>query len=209
MIQTRRFARAMNTVILAIAAMIMLGGCSLLPSQNAALSVTSSGGDRLRLRGDFDIAYYRYDDADAVTVVLIAGPEDSPTQAATIRLMWNPRAGKTPISDDATNATVQYVVFADRRITEGFYQEVGVYSGAGFMRLGAEPGSSQLTGRLRQADLLLSDRSERFKDLLGQSTLQGSFTARRDEQKVNQLLRQLNTRVTNRLGYPRLVRADD
>lgn len=188
---------------------LLLTGCSLLPSQNGALAVTGSGDEALRLRGDFDTAYYRYDDEDTVTVVLIAGPEDSPTQAATLRLMWTPRAGKTPISADATNATVQYVVFADRRTAEGYYREVGVYSGAGFLTLGAEPGSATLTGSLRQADLLLSDRSERFKDLLGQSTLRGGFTARRNEQKVDALLRQLNTRVTDRLGYPRLVRLND
>jgi len=186
-----------------------LTGCSLVPVRNSALAVTSRDDAGTRLRGDFDTGYYAFDSENAVTVVLLAGPEDNPTQAATIRLFWVPQAGKTPISPDATNATVQYIVFADRRIDEGFFREVGVYNGAGYLYLDGKPGVAQLTGSLWQSDLLLADRSERFNDLLGQSRIAGSFSARRDEQKVNQLLRQLNHRVSDRLGYPRLVRADD
>ncbi|MFI4862110.1 MAG: hypothetical protein ACIAXF_15705 [Phycisphaerales bacterium JB063] len=187
----------------------LMVGCSSVGVGGSALAVTSRDNTGSRLRGDFDTAYYAYDGENAVTVVLIAGPEDEPTQAAAIRLFWTPRAGKTPLSEDATNSTVQYVVFADRRTEAGFFREVGVYSGAGFLYLDEKPGSAQLTGSLWQADLLLADRSERFRDLLGLSRIAGSFTARRDEHKVNQLLHQLNTRVTQRLGYPRLVRAED
>ncbi|MEM9414102.1 MAG: hypothetical protein AAGA29_01325 [Planctomycetota bacterium] len=203
----RRPALAVLAVVLV--ALPLLAGCSAVGVRSSALAVTSRDDPGTRLQGDFDTAYYAFDGENAVTVVLVAGPEDEPTQAAAIRLFWTPRAGKTPLSEDATNATVQYLVFADRRTDEGFYREVGVYSGAGFLYLDQTPGSSQLTGSLWQADLLLTDRSERFKDLLGLSRIEGSFTARRDEQRVNDLLHQLNTRATARLGYPRLVRADD
>ncbi|XAL99071.1 hypothetical protein OT109_15990 [Phycisphaeraceae bacterium D3-23] len=202
----RRPALAALAVLLALPLFV---GCSAVGVRGSALAVTSRDDAGSRLQGDFDTAYYAFDGENAVTVVLIAGPEEAPTQAAAIRLFWTPRAGKTPLSEDATNATVQYIVFADRRTEAGFYREVGVYSGAGFLYLDETPGSSQLNGSLWQADLLLADRSERFKDLLGLSRIAGSFTARRDEQKVNQLLRQLNSRVTDRLGYPRLVRADN
>lgn len=201
--------RSILTAVALLLWLPALGGCSLMPVRNSALAVTSRDDSGARLRGDFNTAYYAYDSANAVTVVLLAGPEDNPTQAATIRLFWAPQAGKTPISPDATNATVQYIVFADRRTEDGFYREVGVYNGAGYLYLDAKPGVAQLTGSLWQSDLLLADRSERFNDLLGQSRIAGSFSARRDEQKVSQLLRQLNHRVSTRLGYPRLVRADD
>ena len=98
----------------------------------------------------------------------------------------------------------QYTQLIARRV-----REVGVYSGAGFLYLDDTPGSSQLTGSLWQADILLADRSDRFKDLLGQSTLRGSFTARRDDARVGDLLRQLNVKVSDRLGYPRLVDGTD
>jgi len=73
------------------------------------------------------------------------------------------------------------------------------------LHLDADPGASRLTASLWQADLLLADRSERFKDLLGQSTLRGTFTAERNGDKVQELLLRLNLRVSERLGYPRLV----
>lgn len=191
-------------ILLLLAPMLPGCGTSLWSSQSA-LAVVSQDNRSLRLSGDFDTAYYVFDSSESVTVVLLEGPEDEPTQAAAIRMMWNPKAGLTPINPDATNATIQYIVFADRRTDEGFFKEVGVYSGAGFLYLQSEPGDSRLTGSLWQADMLLADRSDRFKDLLGQSSLKGSFTARRDSMKVQQLLKQLNLRVSERLGYPRLI----
>ena len=187
----------------------LAGGCSWLPVRHAALAVTSREDANTRLQGDFDQAYYAFESDDEVVVVLTDGPDAQPTQAAVIRLFWTPQAGLTPIAPEATNATVQYIVFADRRTQEGLFHEVGVYSGAGYLFLEDSPGTSRLSGSLWQADLLLADRSERFKDLLGQSRLTGSFTARRDNQKVGGLLRQLNTHITDRLGYPRLVHAGD
>lgn len=194
---------------LLILCMCILPGCGSWLVQNSALSVVSRDDTSLRLQGDFDRAYYAYNEKNAVTIVLIEGPDDAPTQAAAIRMMWKPAAGLTPINPDSTNATIQYVVFANRRIEEGYFREVGVYSGAGFLYLDDTPGSSQLTGSLWQADILLADRSDRFKDLLGQSTLRGSFTARRDDARVGDLLRQLNVKVSDRLGYPRLVDGAD
>lgn len=186
---------------------LILGGCnSSLLTSPSALAVVSQGDSTLRLRGDFNTAYYVYDSTESVTVVLIEGPEDQPTQAAALRLMWNPKAGRTPITSDATNATIQYIVFADQRTSDGYFREVGIYNGAGFLFLDSEPGETRLSGSLWNADLLLADRSDNFKDLLGQSTLKGSFTAERNSEKVAQLLKQINTRVSERLGYPRLIR---
>lgn len=187
-----------------------LTGCnSSILTSPSALSVVSQDDSSLRLRGDFNTAYYAYDSENAMTIVLIEGPEDQPTQAAAIRLMWAPKAGKTPITDDATNATIQYIVFADQRTSDGLFREVGIYNGAGFLFLDAEPGQSRLSASLWNADLLIADRSDNFRDLLGQSTLKGSFTAERNGEKVAQLLKRLNYRVSDRLGYPRLIRSQD
>jgi len=188
--------------------LVLLPGCGSLLVQNSALSVVSRDDTTLRLQGDFDRAYYTYNEKNAVTIVLIQGPDDEPVQAAAIRMHWQPAAGLTPINPDSTNATIQYMVFANRRTNDGYFREVGVYSGAGFLYLDDTPGSSQMTGSLWQADILLADRSDRFKDLLGQSTLRGSFTARRDDARVGDLLRLLNNQVSDRLGYPRLVESD-
>ena len=192
-----------------VLSLFLLTGCntSLWTSQSA-LAVVSQDDTSLRLQGDFNSAYYVFDSTESITIVLIEGPEDNPTQAAAIRMMWQPKAGLTPVNPDATNATIQYIVFANRRTDEGFFREVGIYSGAGFMHLDSEPGDTRLNASLWQADLLLADRSDRFKDLLGQSTLKGSFTAQRDSSKVQELLKRLNFKVSERLGYPRLVDFD-
>ena len=59
---------------------------------------------------------------------------------------------------------------------------------------------------LFDADLRLTDRSEAFVDRLGRTALAGSLTARRDDARVTTILRRLNLRVSEALGYPRLVR---
>lgn len=193
-------------LLFALSILLPMTGCnSSLWTSQSALSVVSQDDTSLRLQGDFNSAYYVFDSTESITIVLIEGPEDNPTQAAAIRMMWQPKAGLTPVNPDATNATIQYIVFANRRTDEGFFREVGIYSGAGFLHLDSEPGDARLTASLWQADLLLADRSDRFKDLLGQSTLLGSFTAERDSAKVHELLKRLNLKVSERLGYPRLV----
>lgn len=197
--------RRIRLALLMLSVQMLVGCGSTFWTSQSALAVVSQDDTSLRLQGDFSSAYYIYNSDEALTIVLIEGPEDEPTQAAAIRMMWHPEAGLTPITGDATNATIQYIVFANRRTDEGFFREVGVYNGAGFLYLESDPGQTKLHASLWQADLLLADRSDRFKDLLGQSTLRGSFTAQRDGAKVAELIKRLNLRVSQRLGYPRLV----
>lgn len=188
---------------------LLLTGCSTsLLNGPSELAVVSQDDNTKRLQGNFNTAYYNYNSDDSVTVVLIEGTDEQPIQAATIRLMWNSKAGFTPINADATNATIQYIVFADRESGEGVFREVGVYSGAGFLYLQSDPGDELLGASLWQADVLLADRSDNFRDLLGQSNLTGSFYAERNGEKVAALLNTLNARVAERLGYPRLVGED-
>ncbi|MEM6552820.1 MAG: hypothetical protein AAF750_11940 [Planctomycetota bacterium] len=200
--------RAAVTLLLATT-LALLPACSLWPTQPSALAISPVGGDEpLRLRGSFDRAFYDFDDQNHVTVLLLAGPEDRPEQAAVLRMLWKPKAGQTPLAPTATNATIHYLIFADANTDAGPLQEVGVYAGAGFLYLEGTPGSARLTGSLWEADLALIDRSDRFNDLLGPSELEGSFTARRDRTRVRTALRQLATETSDRLGYPRLVSAE-
>lgn len=165
----------------------------------------SGVGGAVKLTGDFSTAYYSYTDANTVTFVLLDGPEDSPTQAAVVRLFWRPRAGRTPLEPTATNVTIQYLVFAGRGNASGDGQ-VGVYTGAGFLMPSEKPGATKLSADFWNATLQLDTRTDLFRDLLGQATLTGSFTAKRDEAKVNALLRQLGREASRRLGFPRMVR---
>lgn len=183
-------------------------GCSLprLTSDQSSLTARSHGDDEVQLRGQFDHAVYSYGDRDSLTVVLIDGPLDQPRQAVTVRMFWLPRAGSTPLTATATNASIQYVVFPPASGDSG--GNIGVYSGAGFLYPSNRPGSEHFRGKIWQANLRLSDRGATFSDRLGPSVLTGTINARRDDQAVVDLLQRLNKLVAERLGYPRLVRVD-
>lgn len=191
---------------LLVSASLVAGGCGSpswsLVSGESDLKVYSQTHPGRTLTGDFDRAFYRLDGENAVTIVLLAGPEDAPEQAAVVRMFWQPRAGATPISASATNASVQYLVFGPQN------GEVGVYSGAGFLHPNSDLGQNTLRAGLWEATLRLADRSANFDDSLGKAVLRGEVTARRDDAAVHDLLHQLDQQVTERLGYPRLVRAE-
>ncbi|MEM1212716.1 MAG: hypothetical protein AAGI68_10505 [Planctomycetota bacterium] len=205
--RTTRIGQA-TTLLLLVTTLAFIPGCSLWPTRPSALAISPVGVEPIRLRGSFDRALYDFDDQNHVTILLLAGPEDAPEQAAVLRMLWRPRAGQTPLAPTATNATIHYLIFADANTESGLLQEVGVYAGAGFLYLEGNPGSARLTGSLWDADLALIDRSDRFNDLLGPSELEGSFTARRDRTRVRTALRELATETSSRLGYPRLVSAE-
>ena len=155
------------------------------------------------LQGGFETGLYTFDGKNRMTVLLYEGAIADPTQAVTIRMFWRPRAGRTPIAPTATNATVHYVVFSgsERR-------SVGIYSGAGFLYPQSKPGSASLSASLWQATLRFAEHDAAFQDLLGPALLEGEFKARHDSAALAEALRQLNMHIRQRLGYPRLVRAD-
>ena len=195
----RRSCHRMCLVLIGLLAMGWAVGCS-------TNTWTSSGGDlalhsatdpQQTLGAAFDTALYGYRDKHALHAVLIAGPVDQPTQAVHLSLAWEAQAGKTPVSDRATNAVLRYVVFRDG--------EVGVYGGAGSVSLGSSPGAASLSVSVRSAAMRLLDASEGFKDELGLAGASGSFTVTRDDAAALRLRRALRTLVTQHLGYPRLV----
>ena len=173
-----------------------------------AAGCANPGGGRLSVRslhepvrilpGRFDTGFYRYDDRNQMTVVLFDGPPEAPRQAVTMRIFWNPRAGRTPIDRTATNATIHYVIFA------GEEKRTGVYSGAGFV-FPQNVGEERLTAGVWEANLRLRDASPGFEDLLGQALVEGEVRARLDEFAVEESLRRLNVLTRERLGYPSLV----
>ena len=167
------------------------------------LAARSIGDPRTVLAGGFDQGWYTFDDRNNLTAVLLDGPIESPTRAVTIRMFWQPQAGRTPLDASATNATIHYMIF-----TGDNNALVGVYSGAGFLYPTSKPGSRTLAAGLWQAHLRLDVSTQGFADRLGQAVLQGEFTARRDEKAIGPVLRQLNLLVRERLGFARLVEHD-
>lgn len=178
----------------------LLPGCSFFQGDAGNLTLRSQAPSGSTLQGNFTTSIYRFDSANHLTIILLDGPIENPVQALTVRMFWQPSAGKTPIDPTATNATVNYVIFTG---SQG--QEMGLYSGAGFLFPYDEPGDSSLSLGLWDANLLLTDRTTAFQDLLGPALLSGKFTAQRDDANTQDLIRRLNLLVSQRLQYPRMV----
>ncbi len=163
----------------------------------------------IHLAGDFRHATYSADGKNNITLVLVEGDIEQPTQAVVIRLFWMPRAGLTPIDSNATNASVHYIIFSsDAAGDANGRSKVGVYAGAGFVYPYDNPGKGGMDVGVWQTTLRLADASDGFADLLGLAQLKGKFRAQRDDAATQATIDRLGQRITAALGYPRLVSAD-
>lgn len=200
-----RLGRGVTLCVVAWLLITTIGCSRPLIDGDAQLQIASrdvAEREGLTVSGEFTQAFYRFEDQNTVTVLLIQGPADAPQRVAALEMFWKPRAGLTPIDRSATNALVRFFEFRD---TESEPNTVGVYAGAGFMRLHDNPTVGTVDGNLWDADLRLTDRSEAYTDRLGRAVLAGSFTAQRNDAMVTTILRELNQQIEERLGYPRLV----
>ena len=126
----------------------------------------------------FTQSYYYYDRDQNLYFVMkshtidpVAGkPVD---QIATIRVFWRPRGGVTTLDSTALNATFRYIVMTP--------DSVGMYEGAGFVRLLSKTGAGKFNARIMRADLRLSESSKSFVDTLGRARISGYFSAIFDE----------------------------
>ena len=185
-------------VLLSLILLFCVPGCS----GGGDISIASQNKRDVTLASGFSSGIYRFDSSDHATILLFDGPIENPAQVCTIQLFWQPHAGKTPIDETATNATIHYIIFAgDKR------DHVGIYSGAGFVYVKSKPGSDGMRASVWEANLRLTDRNQDFNDLLGPSILQGGFTAVRDDMGVERAMRRLNRQLREQLGYPRMVEA--
>ena len=179
-------------------------GCSAvrnLSTTGGNVKLQSLTDEQLKLEGEFDLVTYSYDGEQALTVVLIDGPEAAPTRAVLLRFFWRPSPAQTPIDEEATNATVHYLVFPPDA-------GAALYAGAGYVfPTGNRAGSSRFAARVWDANLELADAAEGYADPWGPLRLRGGFTAERDDERTARLVRELTQRLSERLGYPRLVNA--
>ncbi len=171
---------------------ICLAGCT-----GGKFAVRSESPSGNLLTGDFTTAIYNFSDNNTLSIILLEGTEQKPTQLVHVQMLWLPVAGKTPIDLLATNATINYVVFTG--------QGAGVYRGAGFLFPKNSPGGSSFTADLKSSSMRLLDASPTFIDRLGLSKATGSFTATRDDAQALRLLRLMQTQLHEQLGYPSFV----
>jgi len=155
-------------------------------------------GSDAAMSGRFNTVYYSYDDPDTLDVVMIAGPEDQPDQAVHIQMYWRPQAGLTPLDESATNAVVRYTIFGDG--------QAALYGGGGMLRPGSKPGEERSRASLANASLRLMDGEATAEGPVGDNAVAaGAFTATRDDLRTAELVRSIERRLKDQLGYPRFI----
>jgi len=204
----RKPAAGLNRHVMRVLPLLLVGlalpvleGCALAPfvtGPGGELTLASRAPEGGELSGAFDTAMYSFDNPNNITIVMIDGDPDSPRMVVTARMLWRPRAGRTPIDPNATNTTVRYIVFSGD-------EQVGIYGGAGYLFPGRVPGGEGLSASIWHADLRLTDRTAGFADLLGPSLLTGKLTVRRDDDGVSTTLRKIDQALLKRLSYPALA----
>lgn len=207
MTPTKNLHRVIGLLLLAAFTAMGLGCAGKSGAADKALTIQSRSNPEDIAAGGFDHGVYSKDGPSSITVLLTDGPVDAPNRALIVRMFWKPKAAATPLDETATNATVQYIVFAPGVGADG-RRAVGIYSGGGFLYPENETGSANLQANLWQATLTLADSSEGFEDTLGASILRGRFTATRDDEGIVDALRHVNIAVSESLGVPRFVMAD-
>lgn len=198
-----------HSLCLTVAALALLTftGCTEIRTEDfqsaGELSAANAVGQELALPDSFQHGFYQHQGRNGLTILLVDGPLENPRQFMTIRMLWRPRAARTPISRDATNASIRHVIFTE----DG--AQVGIYSGGGFLWPKGKPGAATMKASIWNASLKLSNTTEGFPAGNLLSEMEGSFSLQRDDAGVDQALRQLNVLLRQRLGYPYLVRAAD
>jgi hypothetical protein len=127
---------------------------------------------------------------------LLAG-DIQQAQVMHVQLLWQPKAGATPMDATATNATIRHVIVVDG--------EVGIYGGAGFALPNGKLGHGRIQVALRDATVRLLESTDGFQDPLTPARITGNFTAENDPQLARKVHRAISQLVTTALGRTRFV----
>jgi len=168
-------------LILLLTLAIGAGGCA----SYRVLQIEPVGKKGEVIAPKFDTSYYYYDRDHTLHFVMRSTTTDRATgkrvdQVATVRVFWRPVGGKTSMETSSLNATYRYVLMTQ--------DTVGMYEGAGFVRLWGKDGSKKLSARLMDGDLRLTQASVNFVDNLKRARIRGNFTATYDDVKAMDML---------------------
>ena len=142
----------------------------------------------------FDTVIYRYDEENTLHFVGRSKSIDKATgqtveQVMTMRVFWRPIGGKTSLNSGSINATFRYVLMTPT--------SVGVYEGAGMVRLSGKNGKP-VTARMLDGDLRLTEASTSFHDTLGRCRLHGYLQANYDDARAMEMTLQAQRDLFNR-----------
>ena len=111
--------------------------------------------------------YYYFDRDQDLYFVMRSHSTDAASgkpvdQIATVHVFWHPQGGVTTLNSSALNATFRYLVMTP--------DAVGMYEGAGFVRLFSKMGAGKFNARITDGDMRLSQASTSFVDTLGRAS---------------------------------------
>lgn len=201
-------ARALpGRALWAAAAALLVAGCAS-KSAPSVLESRSLGPTPVVLDAEFDTVVYTHDPDGDTSFFLTDIPVDDllsgraiAGQILHIDMLWEPKAGYTPMDPTATNTSIRQVIVA----TGG---DVGLYVGAGFAEPKQLPGVRRLDMAVYNTTLRLLESTEGFVDPLTPAQVTGTFTAKLDDRLARRLHRAMSQFVTNTFGRTMFVSAD-
>ncbi len=168
----------------AIVALILLAGAltgcvSYQPVQFAPVNKTTPVAPK------FSQSYYYVDRDRNLYFVMRSNSTDPASgkpiaQVATIRVFWHPKGGVTTLNATAINATFRYVLMTP--------DAIGMYEGAGFVRLNSKDAAKKFEAHVIDGDMRLTQASATFKDTLGRAHISGYFSALYDDARAVDML---------------------
>lgn len=187
-----------------------LPGCNLVRNAGGSGPVITqgTGADRLALELDPVYAVYQHD-RDRLTSFWISdidwsqpvAADEIQAQVLHVEVLWYPAPGRTPVDEEATNASLRLIVIVDG--------EVGVYAGAGFVQPFGGLGSTRAGLTVKDSSLALETSTDGFADLLSPAHLRGSFTATLDPNAVRRTQVLVSQCVSDALGQSVFVQRTD
>lgn len=138
------------------------------------LTIASVENKKTVVTPRFKDGFYRVDRDKDLYFVLRKTTTDPETKQAVeqivlVRMFWRPLGGRTTMNPMALNATFRYIVMSPNA--------VGMYEGAGFVRIDRTPGKPYMKARIVDGDLRLTEASANFNDNLGRARFRGNFAA--------------------------------
>ncbi len=173
----------------------VLGGCGFSRSGGPARlqSLQNNGA----LQSPLPTRVYTARDADSVDIYMTdlpssvwnAGADVSDMSGVLVHvhMFIRPRAGRTPIADTASTATIRVLVLAQG--------EIGVYGGGGFFVNSGNPGKERFRGGVRDASLRLVSATGGFVDRLGACAFTGEVSGTLDTETANAIDRAMRALI--------------
>lgn len=196
-------SRLGRTLAIAVGALSVLSLCGCFRDTSVGRGeMVSLGAARLSFEREFVVGAYATREAedsfwfsDVPLETLLAHGDKTPLRNGVFlhaQLMWEPKAGMTPLDPTATNVVTRILV-----VSEG---EVGLYGGAGFARVDGTRGEERVELEIEGGTLTLLEKTPGFNDLLSPAGFSGTFAADLAPDEAARWRRALSQFATNVFG---------